>query len=703
MKQFRTMAQAMFNKMADTGQLFRSSLTGRELWEIYLTSFQNDPVFRDPSSSVHNCNTCSSFFRRYAPVVAIGPNNELMTMFDFSPENLDDEREEYEPALHALKTALHAAPIAGVFVETSAELNAMGVRFRKNSATQQFGVKTNYKLYSAEEAAVFGVVKAGEHRTFEHLAIDCPTGLIQDTIKSIESIAGEARSTFDVFERGLREITEDTLKLVLDLINDDSILNGAPHKEKVLSFLVMKQEYSGLPQNQRVNWCWKTAGTYKFARFRNELIGTLCVELSEGKDLEDAVNAWNYRADPANYKKTTAVVTTKMKEQAIAFITNNGYVDSFDREIAKLKDVSPAQILHYNSAGKVAVTKFADIPVQSSQHKRAEFSGVAEVPIDKFLTDILPTVGSMQVYLEPRLADNFVTLTKPKLTDVKSPFGWEGNAFAWTYRNDLTGKSMIAQNVKKAGGEINGDFRFSIQWNEDGRSIVDLDAHLKTPEGEIYYQNYRLPETTKSGGFLDIDMIRPTGIGVENIVYPNKTAMKPGLYKAFVHNYDGRSNTGFKAEIKIMGQSYLYEYVGNAQNHVAVADVTYDSQGNFSIVHHLKVTESNAPVYGLEMNKFHNVNLFCLSPNHWGDNRVGNKHYFMFLEGAKPDEPIRGFHAEFLNQELLNQRRFLEIVAGMTKIEPAPGLSGLGFNSTLRDSVICKLGGSFKRTVKIIF
>ena len=92
----------------------------------------------------------------------------------------------------------------------------------------------------------------------------------------------------------------------------------------------------------------------------------------------------------------------------------------------------------------------------------------------------------------------------------------------------------MKQRVKAAGGKIDGDLRFSIQWNEDGKDDCDLDAHCKevATNTEIYYGSYRGRKgISPCGGNLDVDIIHPgKDIAVENIVYADKTKMKPGQY-----------------------------------------------------------------------------------------------------------------------------------------------------------------------------
>ena len=138
---------------------------------------------------------------------------------------------------------------------------------------------------------------------------------------------------------------------------------------------------------------------------------------------------------------------------------------------------------------------------------------------------------------------------------------------------------------------------------------------------------------------------------------------------------------------------------------VTVAEVTLKG-GMFTIEHKLPVaSEITKEMYGLESNNFHKVNLMCLSPNYWDGNEAGNKHYLFMLDGCKIDGPIRSFHNENLNTELLEHRKVLDILGAFNMVsEPADKqLSGVGFNATVKDEVILKLSGNFKRVIKVKF
>ena len=126
--------------------------------------------------------------------------------------------------------------------------------------------------------------------------------------------------------------------------------------------------------------------------------------------------------------------------------------------------------------------------------------------------------------------------------------------------------------------------------------------------------------------------------------------------------------------------------------------------GELSIEHKLPETNSSKELWGLDTNNFHKVNLVCKSPNHWGENKVGNLHYMFMLEDCHSDIPIRSFHNENLISSLLEHRKVMEVLGATNMLEPTDKqLSGLGFNSTVSDSLIVKVQGSHKRMLKIKF
>lgn len=705
MKAFQKLVQTKFGQMSATGKLFRVALTGQEIWDLYLSSFGNDPIFRDPASSIHNCNHCKNFIRRYGNIVSIDESYNITTMFDVEAD------EEFANTAKVLSAAIKASKITEVFFETLKELTSLPYEScSKHNDKFQLGVATNPKRYTKEEADKYGVVKPNEVRTFNHIHLSLDKVFLDMSGNSVESIMGNFRDAKNVFQRAMETISLDTLRLVKDLINQGSLLDGATHLYKIEQVIPLKNEYDNLPADLLDNWCWVKSYKLPFAKFRNELIGVLCAELSEGEEINKACQSWNKRVDPANYMKATAPITKKQIEEARLFVEENGYTESFNRRFASIDDIKVSEILHSNvGAGEIkSVSIFDGVKSTATRHKRNEFEGVEEVPIEKFMKDILPGCSSIEAFLTNGHAGNMVSLTTAG-TDSKPIFKWSNN-YSWTFNGNLAGKSQIKEAVKLEGGKIDGVLRFSIIWNEDGKDILDFDAHALEPDRtEIYYgSRYRKDRggNTRSSmsGQLDVDMINPLKMGVENIVWDDLAKMKSGVYKFWIRNFNRGANKGFKSEIEFNGETYSYEYNQQVPGDIGIAEVTLYN-GQFSIKHLIPESAvTSKEIYGLETNQFHKVNLVCLSPNHWGENNVGNKHHLFMLQGCKSPIAIRSFHNENLLPELAQHRKVLEVLGTTNMINSTDKqLSGLGFNATVRDELIVKLQGTHKRTIKIKF
>jgi len=699
-RQLNNKIKQQFNQMQQH-KLFRLNLSGQEIWDKYITGFspEDDPIFRDPTSSEHNCNNDRNFIRRYGNIVAINDNHEIVSMFDIDVTNT-----RYADTIHGLQAYVRTGIVSEVFFETFDELNSLPYEScKKTNEVFRLGMEKTLKRYTIEECQKYGRVNCDDIYTFDHFHVDLNSSFVDKTGKSVERVMADHRDNKNVFERAMKEIPLDTLELVRDLIVQGSLLNGDAHLFKLEQFIPLKQEYDALSGNQKSNWCWVKSYNLPIAKFRNELIGTLCVELAEGVELNTACQTWNKRVDPANYMKASAPITGKQIAEAEKFITENDYVDSFDRRFATFEDIDVSEIRHMNVDNNKTkpVGLFGDVKASvSTRHKRSQFEGIEEVTIDKFMEQILPTCTSIEAFVENRLEDHMVVLTTANVKDSKPIFKWSNN-YSWTYNGNLTGRSMIKENVKAVGGKTTGVLRCSLQWNDDEtKGIVDLDLHCLTPRGHVYYSNKNDRETTT---WLDVDMINPTKIGIENMTI-NEFKVD-GVYNFYVRNFSGHKNfNGCKMEIEIDGTTYNYFVDKAFTGDVKIATITVKGGVVSNIEHHLPESSTDRVIWNVQTGEFHKVNLVCLSPNHWGDNNIGNKHYLFMLEGCKSDKPMRSFHNENLIGELNTHRKVMEVLATKRMLIPTnKQLAGIGFNATVNDDLIVKLGGSHKRTIKIKF
>ena len=78
-QQLNLLIQKQFELLTKQGGLFKVEITGKNLWNIYLNSFDEHPIWR--VNSMHDCNNDRHFFERYANIVAI-IDNKIVSMFD---------------------------------------------------------------------------------------------------------------------------------------------------------------------------------------------------------------------------------------------------------------------------------------------------------------------------------------------------------------------------------------------------------------------------------------------------------------------------------------------------------------------------------------------------------------------------------------------------------------------------------------------
>ena len=500
----------------------------------------------------------------------------------------------------------------------------------------------------------------------------------------------------------------------MELIAQGSLYRGEEHKDVLTKFAWFKTNYDKLTPEQKEIFAWdKTAEAgMSIGRIRNHSIGTLLTDISNGVDLDEAVRRYEIIVAPANYKRPKAIFTKKMLEDARKTLSDMGYIDSLKRRYATLDDITINNILFCNkdSAKRISGGNIFDEMAASIAVNPKKFNKVEEIGIESFIENVLPTARELEVLFENKLAQNMVSLIAPENKDSKTMFKWANN-FCWAYTGNVT--DSMKERVKAAGGDVTGDLRFSIQWNESGMDNVDLDAHCKTPRGaHIYFGHKR---DTTSNGELDVDIQRPNddnrainGVAVENITWADRNKMPEGKYILFVNQYSGTLRNGFTAEIEFDGQIYSFGYTNmiRQNDNVLVAEVTLKN-GEFSIKGAIPENNrvSTREVWGLNTNQFVPVSIVMYSPNYWDEQYgIGNKHYFFMLKDCVNPETPNGFYNEFLTNELDKHKHVMEALGGKLAVAAAEDqLSGLGFSSTKRNSIIVKVKGETERTLKVNF
>lgn len=674
-----------FNEIVkDVDYLFEVSVDKDELWNLYLDSFPEgtNEIYRQRRE--HDCSCCRQFIKTIGNAVVI-KNNQIETIWDFRTNDTT-----YQPVLDALSVYIKEHAVTDIYVS----------KFKK------IGTLKNY-----EE------MENGQMHEWSHFFLELPDRLVDRSNRSEGDIKGGFRDTRNVFKRSLDEITMDALDTILELINSNTLYKGEEWKTALKEFRKYKEDYDNLSSDtEKELYVWEKSVKAGIAigRIRNHSIGTLLINVSEGMDLDTAVKKYEQIIAPSNYKRPKAIFTKKMLEDAKKTITELGYMDSLQRRFANLNDITINNVLFSNKSAARRMVGVDDIFGQMEKDvvvNPKKFSKVEEISAQDFIDKVLPTAKEIEAFVENKHEKNFVSMIAPVSPDAKTMFKWD-NGLSWAYSGNITDSDM-KQNVKAAGGNVDGVLRFSIMWNEQQNDNSDLDAHCKEPDGnEIYFGNCRKPRVSRCGGQLDVDITRPMEqmVGkpsVENITWADMSHMKPGVYKFFVNQYAARGSKGFKAEVEFNGEIYSFEYNKPVSGNVQVAEVTLDENGNFSIKEKLvgNSSVSSREIWGVNTNQFVPVSVISYSPNYFDEQEgIGHRHLFFFLKDCVNTEEPNGFYLEFLDNDLMKHKRVFEALGAKCHVEDTDDqLSGIGFSMTKRSELVVKVKGATERVMKIKF
>lgn len=670
-------------------RLFMTDADGAVLWDTYLNSFPegSNPIYK--TRTEYDCSCCRHFIKSIGGVVNI-IGGKVVTLWDFKVDGA------YQQVADTMASYVCSRAIENVYLHTE--------RMVGNASSRQL----------LEDKSV---------KTWDHYFVNLPKEVVTNKTL-IGTKRGETTATHDVMKRSLEEIAGGAVQTVLDLIAQNSLYRGEEHKFAVVQFGKLRAPFSRLKSaTERDLFVWENMGNIQdsvahgsVSRIRNTVIGSLLVDLSEGKDLEDAVKSYEQKVAPTNYKRPTALVTKAMIANAQKVVEELGLTTALERRYATIDDITVNNVLFADRAAKKKMGVFEDLSANVAVDMK-KLDKVEEVSISDFITKILPTAQSVAALFENRHAGNLVSLIAPVDPTARQLFKWP-NGFSWSYMGDLA--DSIKERVKQAGGSVTGDFRASLAWyNYD-----DLDLHLRGPGGLWIY--FSAKQDRASGGALDVDMNAGSGntrSAVENITFPKRERMAEGNYTLFVNQFAQREkkDVGFEVEVEFDGTVHSFAWPNPiaSGNNVAVCAFTYSRKDGFTITAAIESKTSSKTLWGLPTQAFHQVRLVSLSPNYWDEKIIwakpslvmtgkrvvsGNLHYFFMLEGCRNEGTARGFFNEFLSEALTPHRKVLEMVgAKMQTAEEERQLSGVGFSSTQRNHLLCRVGGSFNRVVKVLF
>ena len=661
-------AAIQFAAMLKKGELFTVNVDRDKVYETYLNGFDA------AEKQEHNCNCCRSFLRQYGGIVSVDANSKRTSLWHLT---LPAEVEAlYAEPVRLLREYVDSLPISDIFISRGS--NVIGT-------PSSYDTKRN--------------------TTWEHFTLTIPAGKYSSIgdADTVDALLGKTRTNEQMLERALRELKIDALDTVIELVGQDSIYRGKEHLPNLKKLREVKKSYDNLIVGNVENFLWYQSRllSESVIRIKNTSMGELIYGLSEGKSLDDAVKAYEKMVAPANYKRPTALATPAMIQKAKDKLIELGYYDSLTRKQLSEADMTINRALFVYRPELDIGDAFAAISSETVTHPRV-FDKVEEVNIDTFINAVLPTAKKIRVLLENRHEPNLVSLVGPGLEGTPSLFKWD-NGCSWSYAGGTA--DSIKARVKAAGGDVSGVLRISLSWS----NYDDLDLHLYSPTGEhVFYGNKR----AHCGATLDVDMNAGSGQSrtpVENIVF--KTLPKiEGKYTVSVNNFCFRekSDTGYEVEIEYDGNTYNFTHANNGPTGRSspIVEFTFNKQDGvkFSGNSGKASAYPTKSIWGLGTGKFHDVTAVAHSPNFWGTNAVGLKHFLFMLDKCVATEDPRPFYNEFLKPELDAERKVFEMLGNKVKVARVDKeLSGLGFSETKRDSILVEVTSTFKRVIKVTF
>lgn len=595
--------------------------------EVYLDNIPKEynPIFRE--RRYFDGNYDKRFLRAVGNMAMITEDYKVVSLWDFESKTV------LEPARKAMLEAVKDCNIKDLFL--------------------------HFEKWVGNEP---NVDSKDNRIIWEHYLYRLPNSLVEKN-DYIPTVKGKYRAEYETLSRSLKEVNIEDLATVIDLIEDNAIYRGREFLKVLIEWRSDKEEYDKINTDEYV-WYITIKGMKKertLFKYRNSVIGSLITDLYEGKDLESAVKSYEAKVAPSNYKRPKALVTTKMVDDAKAKLEELGFLDSIYRAPAKLTDIPTDKVL-FTSQEVRSLSVFDDLKKDATNNitKKVNLKEAKEVGMKEFF-EMLPNVRKIDLYPNIDVNSSKVVMTKPYYEDSLSPFKWD-NGFSWTY-TDTDSADSITQRVKNAGGNVDGEVRFSLSWdNTDDLDIILENAYT----GDMIFFNRK----RNLSGELDIDANFMTIMEnpVENIYWNSINDMADGKYYVRVNNYTRRTNSdqGFKLQMAVLGEIVTYSCSTNEVNHHEQMLTVYKNGRSIDII---DVNEklSKEDISGKQFIEVKNI---LKSPNAWSDKVIGNEHVIFLADGIEVNFHVRGFFNEQLNATLNEHRKVTEVLGSKLKLSP---------------------------------
>ncbi|BAV81009.1 hypothetical protein [Vibrio phage RYC] len=660
--------------------VFQSLIEKDVQWDAYMNAYPEGTNLIYRERPEHDCQTCKRFVRNVGRMLFIVDGKVVSIFRDLPIEG------HYKVVADKLADLNEEAGISNIYLNDEQKVGLM----------ESSEVREN-----------------GEVHIWNHFCQVLPAKAYS-TRGDIGSRKSDHQNGAKVLKRSITEIDAGSVELVLELIDTDNLPRGGEMKPIVTGLIQLQREYEKAEDKAVFIWektCKMIANGHN-PNIRGTSIGTLLVDLSAGTDIEDAVAKYDAKVGEG-YKRTSKVVTPRMKADAVNAIRELGAEPSLARRNAVKRDVSINDVLFVNNGITSALKEssvFDAMTTTSAAKDPRNLKGVQDISAEDFIKNVLPSSKEVELFVENRHENNFVNLITAVHPEAPCIMKW-GNNTSWNF-NGENAVSATTQRVSKAGGCVDSDLRVSMSW--DHRDDLDLHVH-NSYDQHIYYGSYCYGSVSKDTGQLDVDMRGERHDQVENIFWTDTSRLKRNSVMPIkVHNFWANSNRnidpprveGFTIEVAAFGQITTIHYnkkLGN-KGRVTVGNIIVDKNGNITVESLLDSSTSagaSREIWGIETGDFRPVEMVMRSPNFWDNaKKVGNEHLFFMLKDCRNPDDSRGFYNEFLIQDFQPYRKQFEVLTTNMKAQYSEEqLAGLGFAKSVRNEVKVRVTSEVSKRV----
>jgi len=469
----------------------------------------------------------------------------------------------------------------------------------------------------------------------------------------------------------------DILKDITFYIEEGHIYRGSEKLQLIKNVINFLQQFKS--DNDLNLFIWKNIFS-ESAFFSNDVISTLADNLIAGEDVDSAVQKYNTKVAPENYRqpKTTIVTSTQINqcETALKDMGYDNFTEGF--AFAEPQDISVLDVLWTNR--KVTKTgKLSDLLVENIKPSTINNKNMTKISFVDFL-NLLKTTKEIEI--DDTLEK--VVLIKDKFNE--PVFAWN-NHINFCYQTGLADTDMVSQKVKAKGGNIDAKIRFSLYWE----NLDDLDLHLENNNCHIYWDHQ---DDSNTSFQLDIDMnvSSPVRGAVENIFTKriNKNKDIDQEFTVYVRNFRQRENPQ-KCLLNVYYNNKLIKQYNfkNPEDSKIIKLLKYKitKDEKLEFIWSNKQVEKKVQLE----TKFVKVDTVLLSPNYW-ENGKGNKHIFFLKKGKNIElTNLRPYNIEQLRPELIKYKKVLQLLSRKIEIKGKPQLTGYGTSFSKKRKLLIKI------------